>query len=234
MADKILRFTERIALWKKSPKAAYGIAAAALFLLLVIVLLFAAGGSKPAGNTAAETETARMDSAALAKKAAALELKVRRLMRDMERLYPAEPSILVDTSKNQIHLVQGPKILWSARCSTGSGLQLTDESGNRSWTFETPRGHFSVLRKISDPVWLRPDWAFIEEGEPIPKKPGERAVPEVLGDYALAFGNGYFIHGTLYTRTLGNSVTHGCIRVDDDTLEKLYRTAHAGTPIWIY
>jgi L,D-transpeptidase YbiS len=234
LAEKSLKFIKFAGLWRKPPKAAYGVPAVALLILFAIILFFTAGRSRPDGDIPAPMESARMDPAVLRQKVASLESKVSRLLRERERLFPAQPSILVDTSENRIYLVQGSKILWNARCSTGSGLQLTDESGNRSWTFETPRGHFSVLRKISDPVWLRPDWAFIEEGEPIPKKAGERAVPEVLGDYALAFGNGYFIHGTLYTRTLGNSVTHGCIRVDDDTLEKLYRSSHAGTPIWIY
>jgi len=45
----------------------------------------------------------------------------------------------------------------------------------------------------------------------------------VLGDYALGFGQGYFIHGTLYTRLLGRNVTHGCIRVADKDLEKSSR-----------
>jgi lipoprotein-anchoring transpeptidase ErfK/SrfK len=33
---------------------------------------------------------------------------------------------------------------------------------------------------------------------------------------------------------LGSSVTHGCIRVDDESLKKIYQTAQHGTPIWIY
>ena len=31
-----------------------------------------------------------------------------------------------------------------------------------------------------------------------------------LGKYGLYFGNGYLIHGTLFQRFLGQSVTHGC------------------------
>jgi len=61
------------------------------------------------------------------------------------------------------------------------------------------------------PSWVKPDWAFIEEGEDIPKNYYDRIEEGVLGDYALEIGNGYFIHGTLYTRLLGKSVTHGCI-----------------------
>ncbi len=56
----------------------------------------------------------------------------------------------------------------------------------------------------------------------------------VLGDYALGFGNGYFIHGTLYTRLLGRNVTHGCIRVGDDDLKVVFNNAQIGTKIYIY
>jgi len=109
-----------------------------------------------------------------------------------------------------------------------------DENRKRTWTFDTPRGYFRVAGKVANPVWIRPDWAFIEEGIPIPKNRQERAQANVLGDYAISFGNGYFIHGTLYTRLLGTSATHGCIRVGDDTLKKIYKAVRIGTPIWIY
>jgi L,D-transpeptidase YbiS len=42
------------------------------------------------------------------------------------------------------------------------------------------------------------------------------------------------IHGTLYERLLGRSVSHGCIRVGRDDLRKIYRAASVGTPIFIF
>jgi L,D-transpeptidase YbiS len=179
-------------------------------------------------------ELADLDLKALRKQVALVESRVRKLTERQDRLFPSGAAILVDSAQNQIYLLRGSKVAVQGKCSTGSGMMLTDTGGSRSWTFETPRGYFPILGKVSDPVWIRPDWAFIEEGEAIPKDRASRAVPEVLGDYALAFGDGYFIHGTLYTRMLGSNVTHGCIRVDDDTLEGLYRAARRGTPLWIY
>lgn len=179
-------------------------------------------------------EIAHLDAKAMRKQISLAESRIRRLTEKRERLLQASPAILVDSAENKIYLYQGSKVVMEGKCSTGSGLKLTDTSGSRSWTFETPRGYFLVLGKFNNPVWLRPDWAFIEEGESIPKDRASRAVADVLGDHALAFGDGYFIHGTLYSRTLGSRVTHGCIRVDDETLEKLYQIAERGTPIWIY
>jgi L,D-transpeptidase YbiS len=167
-------------------------------------------------------------------KARALENKVRRLEATRDHLYPSGPIILVDTAKSHLSLVSGSRVIAEGTCSTGNGMELTVGPGKRSWTFDTPRGHFRVLSKVTNPVWYRPDWSYIEEGEPIPKNRSNRAEANVLGDYALAFGNGFFIHGTLYTRLLGTNVTHGCIRIDDDLLKKVYATAQPGTPIWIY
>lgn len=62
----------------------------------------------------------------------------------------------------------------------------------------------------------------------------DRVEAGVLGDYALGFGQGYFIHGTLYTRLLGRNVTHGCVRVADKDLEEVFKASRIGTRIYIY
>ena len=129
--------------------------------------------------------------------------------------------------------MDGDQIVRSASCSTGSGSRLVDIAGKRVWVFNTPRGEFEVQRKVVKPVWTKPDWAFIEDGEPIPRKFADRLDPDVLGDYAMAIGDGYLIHGSLYKRTLGMSVTHGCIRVGDEDLEAIYKAAQLGTKVYI-
>ena len=114
------------------------------------------------------------------------------------------------------------------------GTVKIEERGGRVWVFDTPRGRFEVLSKLEKPVWRKPDWAFVEEGEPIPKNPGDRLEYGSLGEYALYFGNGYMIHGTLYERLLGRAVSHGCIRVGREDLRKVWANARIGTRIYIY
>ena len=97
----------------------------------------------------------------------------------------------------------------------------------RQWVFDTPRGSFEVLSRAENPVWRKPDWAFVEEGQPIPKNPGDRLDYGSLGEYALYFGNGYMIHGTLYERLLGRAVSHGCIRVGRDDLRKVWAASRS-------
>lgn len=156
------------------------------------------------------------------------------LKKRIEGLSPRDVYIVIDTARNLLFLKKGDKILLEAVISSGSGNILRDPNDDRQWIFDTPRGEFEVRRKIEDPAWIKPDWAFIEEGEKIPKDWRDRIEEGVLGDYALAFGNGYFIHGTLYTRLLGRNVTHGCIRVGDKDLEAIYKLSRTGTKIFIF
>lgn len=164
----------------------------------------------------------------------ALVEKNRILRKKIADLAPKGIYIVIDTARNHLFLKEGNRVLLQAVISTGSGGILRDAEGGRQWVFDTPRGEFEVKTKVTGPKWIKPDWAFIEEGEKIPKDWKQRVEEGVLGDYALGFGNGYFIHGTLYKRLLGRNVTHGCIRVGDEELSTLYKLARIGTKIYIF
>jgi L,D-transpeptidase YbiS len=157
-----------------------------------------------------------------------------RLQKKMAALAPKGQYVVIDTANNRVFLREGERTLREMVASCGSGNVLVDPVGGRTWTFDTPRGQFKVQSKVNKPVWIKPDWAFIEEGEPIPPKGGDRAEPGMMGDYALGIGRGYFIHGTLYKRLLGRNVSHGCVRLGDDDLAFLFKTATLGTKVIIY
>ncbi len=161
----------------------------------------------------------------------------RALARAGQKLAAAAPRgvrIEVDTIANRLYLKQGDKILREAVCSTGTGGLLVDPHSGRRWVFETPHGVHRVLDKKKDPVWNKPDWAFVEEGTPIPESEADRLDPFSLGDYALYLGGGYLIHGTLYQRLLGRSVTHGCIRLGDEDLAAVFKATPVGARVYIY
>ena len=161
--------------------------------------------------------------------------RYRQLESRLERLAPRSRYIVIDQTQNRLYVKDRSGTVHEAICSAGSGMVLKEGEGRkRTWIFDTPRGTFRVLSKITNPVWKKPDWAFIEEGEPIPTNPADRLEPGTLGEYALYFGNGYMIHGTLYERLLGRSVSHGCIRLGRDDLRKVYAASPIGTPIFIY
>lgn len=144
------------------------------------------------------------------------------------------PYIVIDRYANRLFVRTEDSVLIDAVCSTGSGVLLVDSASGRRWVFDTPAGKFAVTSKLVDPWWRKPDWAFIEDSLPIPTAERDRYDSEMLGAYAIGFGDGYFIHGTLYERLLGVSVTHGCVRLGAEDLEKVFRYVSIGTPIYIY
>jgi L,D-transpeptidase ErfK/SrfK len=148
---------------------------------------------------------------------------------------PAGAYIVVDTARNRLYVKRRDAVLLDAVVSTGSGTILDHpDQPERRWVFDTPRGAFAVQSKLVNPAWVKPDWAFLEEGRAIPARVAERVETGILGEYAFGFGNGYFIHGTLYTRMLGRNVTHGCIRLNDDDLRTVNQLADIGTPLIIF
>lgn len=156
------------------------------------------------------------------------------LEKKMDRFTPGNAYLVVNTTENTFTLYRNRKILREGLCSTGSYISLEGED-DKKWVFKTPRGDFKVRGKITDPVWRKPDWAFVEEGLPIPPaNHSSRYERGVLGDYALALGDGYLIHGTLYQRFLGLPVTHGCIRMNDADLKEVYETLPVGAKVFIY
>jgi hypothetical protein len=56
----------------------------------------------------------------------------------------------------------------------------------------------------------------------------------VLGTRRLELGDGYGIHGTDHPETIGQSVSHGCVRMRNEDIEKLYPMVAVGTPVYIY
>ena len=147
---------------------------------------------------------------------------------------PSEIYIVVDSMNNRVFMKRGEVIELDAVASTGSSKTLRDPASDREWVFVTPRGEFRVREERRNPVWTKPDWAFIEEGLPIPRTRAEREERGSLGEHGLYFGDGYIIHGTLYERLLGRSVSHGCIRLGRDDLRQVAAAAGVGTRIFIF
>jgi lipoprotein-anchoring transpeptidase ErfK/SrfK len=152
----------------------------------------------------------------------------------LDKLKPVKPYIVVNTTENRFSLrnADGDTIRTGV-CSTGKNELLI--SGNKRIVFKTPKGMFTVQNKQEDRPWIKPDWAFIEEGLPIPSaRSATRIDYSTLGDYAISIGDGYMLHGTLYQRFLGLPVTHGCVRLGDKDLEIIYKTLSKGSKVFIY
>lgn len=144
-------------------------------------------------------------------------------------------NLVVDAKANKLFVKKGAATLWSADVSVGRGGTLKDARTGRRWEFSTPRGELRVIGKAVAPQWRKPDWAFVEAGEPVPppNDPG-RLVSGELGGFVLNLGDGYLIHGTKREELLGRPASHGCVRVGSADLEKLYKTVPTGTRVFIF
>ena len=69
--------------------------------------------------------------------------------------------IVVSLSARRLWVVTGADdTLLAVPVAVGSGKTL--RSASQTWTFNTPRGIHTVLSKEEDPIWVRPDWSYIE------------------------------------------------------------------------
>lgn len=141
--------------------------------------------------------------------------------------------ITIDVSTNQAYLFRDGELVRKSAAATGSDKVL--RQGRRVWWFRTPRGRHTVVRKIVDPIWNKPDWAFVEEGKPIPAADSpSRQERGKMGKYALDLGERVMIHGTNDPKSIGRNVSHGCIRLPNDMLQTLWNEAEVGTEVYIF
>jgi len=210
-------------------------------LLLVILISFplyiAPAIQHSWGKNRAEckADSALLADKAIKKQIALINTEITRLERKLASFIPTQTYIVINTTDNRFSLYRNRKLIREGFVSSGSYTLLKTEDGEKEWIFRTPRGRFTIQGKTTHPVWRKPDWAFVEEGLPIPGPAHpSRFEYGVLGDYALSLGDGYLIHGTLYQRLLGMPVTHGCIRLNDDDLEAVFNALSVGSKVYIY
>ena len=61
-------------------------------------------------------------------------------------------------------------------------------------------------------------------------------MPDALGPYKLDTGERYLIHGThpYNEESVGEAVSHGCVRMGNEDLARLYPLVPRGTPVIIF
>lgn len=204
---------------------------------------------------------------------------------------PPEGAIVISVTDNRLWYRVRDSVVFEARVATGSGRILLRGPGGAHWKFETPRGRLTVLEKETDPVWVPPDWHYVEQaakrgvritrlvrGTPVELRDGssvmvsgsdvvrrypdgrmttleasdgreivvdgqmivppfgttQRRYAGVLGTHRLVLGDGYAIHGTNAPSSIGQSVSHGCVRLLNRDIAWLYDAVPVGTPVFIY
>ncbi len=150
-----------------------------------------------------------------------------------------ERYVIVHLTENRLFVMENERAIWSAPVGTGTGFNLT--GAGQKWHFSTPRGIMKVRRKEKDPVWIAPDWHFVERGVPVPPlQHPSRRIRGALGTTAIYLGDGIAIHGTFQPELVldpdpeRRRISHGCIRLTNETARELYYLVDVGTPVLIY
>jgi hypothetical protein len=68
--------------------------------------------------------------------------------------------VIVSLRERHVWVMRGADTIRSAEAAVASGMSIS--FSGRSWTFRTPRGRHTVLRKLENPVWRPPDWLYAE------------------------------------------------------------------------
>jgi L,D-transpeptidase ErfK/SrfK len=120
--------------------------------------------------------------------------------------------------------------------SSRSGEVITYPVSMGRMDWRTPIGKTTVINKQKDPSWTPPASIKREhaaKGDPLPDvvPPGP---DNPLGKYAMRLGvAGYLIHGTDAAKAdgIGMRVTHGCMRLYNEDIAKLFPLVPVGAPV---
>ena len=104
--------------------------------------------------------------------------------------------------------------------------------GRDDW--RTPEGKFKVVEKTVNPIWILPESIKAEhrrEGKPAPDFIAGGDPDNPLGKFRLRLSLPlYGIHGTDIPWGVGMQVSHGCIRLYPEDIERLFPMVPAGAP----
>ncbi|MGM0476730.1 MAG: L,D-transpeptidase [Pseudomonadota bacterium] len=159
---------------------------------------------------------------------------------DIERPDGAERWIRVDKDRFRLEVRQrlpdgSEERLFTTRVGIGMDRCLPEEEGGRCY-FTEP-GEYTIRWRIHEPDGI--EWCIPESMEEEPRyreaiERGQRCFPNALGRLALNIGGPYAIHGTQDPEeSLGRAVTHGCVRVRNDAMERVWRYMQVGDRVEI-
>ena len=109
--------------------------------------------------------------------------------------------------------------------------------------WETPQGRFTVIEKTADPTWEHP-----ASGRFYPPGPANPLGSRWIGFHRDCYGRRGFngqehlevkgcvtagFHGTPNRASIGQAVSHGCVRLFDEHARELFDLVQMGTPVTV-
>lgn len=146
--------------------------------------------------------------------------------------------VLPDTPREGIVLnVAAMRLFYFPKPKKGeSPVVITHPIGVGRQDWQTPLAVTRISAKVVDPVWHVPH--SIQAEHAANGSPLAGAVPpgpdNPLGRYAMPLAlPGYVIHGTNRPWGVGMRVSHGCVRLYPEDIERLFAEVPVGTPVRI-
>lgn len=127
--------------------------------------------------------------------------------------------ILVVLAERKIYLYKGTKLEKKFGCAIGMPGHAT------------PTGHWKIVAKNPHPAWRNPAPNGWGKNMPAYIAPGPRNPLGVRALYLNA--SGIRIHGTYKYWSIGHAASHGCMRMRNSDIKKLYPLVPVGTPVTI-
>jgi lipoprotein-anchoring transpeptidase ErfK/SrfK len=126
--------------------------------------------------------------------------------------------IIINLSEHKLSLYNRDQVLAEFSVACGSS------------TYPTPIGMWKIVEKQKNPTWHNPGSAWAKSmPDSIPPGPGNP-----LGTRAMPLNaSGVLIHGTPSPWSIGQSVSHGCVRMYMADVEKLFDMVDVGTPVYV-
>lgn len=125
----------------------------------------------------------------------------------------------VERDLEVVHLKKGQRV----RLGDGTHIEVRGEDVGRINQF----GNFWAFTPGTEIIF--DDTIYIP---PIGTR--QRQIPEVLGTHKLELGDGYLIHGTNQDTSIGDAVSHGCVRMYNEDVARLSELVPVGTPVFIF
>lgn len=148
---------------------------------------------------------------------AALDVEIPALpsLGDADRYLSVEEEVrlLLKLNERRVYVYQGDRAIGSYPVAVGK----------KGW--ETPKGNYQVIQMIRDPSWKSP-WT----GKVVPAGPNNPIGIRWIGFWTDG-KNTIGFHGTPNEGSVGQAVSHGCVRMFNRDIQQLFEQVAVGTPV---
>ncbi|WP_225867162.1 L,D-transpeptidase [Cyanobium sp. PCC 7001] len=144
---------------------------------------------------------------------------------------PGSREVVLDRRQRHVRVLEGGREL----------RRFPVAVGRPGW--ETPVGRFAVIELVRDPVWEHP-----ATGQKVPPGPSNPLGSRWIGFHRDCRGRRGFngrnylvvegcvsagFHGTPNRESVGQAVSHGCVRLFDEHARELFELVRIGTPVTV-